>query len=137
MKDIALIQVMKTAIQYLVFNACSDLTLLYLSGDLDRCENDLKDHIIRNYYARHKHLSKNTTQCRVEYDSLNQALTKANYPFEELLNCTNAKCKIGDYQCKNVNYCVPVQYVCDKVVHCYWGDDEEDCGEINENLIHL
>ncbi|CAD5114092.1 DgyrCDS3240 [Dimorphilus gyrociliatus] len=70
----------------------------------------------------------NKTNCRLEYDTTGFLRTKTQFPFQQLENCVNQKCDLYSYKCKFKGYCIPLSLICDGIVHCIHGDDEENCG---------
>ena len=72
--------------------------------------------------------STSSTLCTLKYSSMNKLLTKTKFPYFELSDCKHNKCKIGEYQCAEDNYCIPLKNVCDNISHCWTEDDEENCG---------
>lgn len=42
-------------------------------------------------------------------------------------DCKKFKCKCGDYRCQTLNYCIPIERICDGISDCVDGDDEEAC----------
>lgn len=65
--------------------------------------------------------------CRIKYSSLNELLTFVHFPYLQLKNC-RLNCSKSEYKCLFDNYCIPIDRVCDGLVHCYHGDDELSCG---------
>lgn len=39
-------------------------------------------------------------------------------------------CKKGEYLCKIIKFCISLKFVCDNINHCYYSDDEDNCGKI-------
>ncbi|CAD5114595.1 DgyrCDS3682 [Dimorphilus gyrociliatus] len=89
-----------------------------------------KQIFIRHHYNK----SSSETFCRVKYDSMGELITKPHYPFEELRECLHIKCKQHEYQCRDKNYCISLENVCDGISHCYFSDDEIACGINNSHL---
>ncbi|CAD5114080.1 DgyrCDS3226 [Dimorphilus gyrociliatus] len=90
------------------------------------CSNDFQKSLQRLFYNRNR----NFTKCRIVYNSMGELLTKIHYPYFDLEDCKDFKCNMGEYQCDKSNYCVPIQYVCDGINHCTYGDDESGCSNV-------
>lgn len=59
---------------------------------------------------------------------MNDVTTKPYYPHYDILNCPDdIKCPIAYYKCREVNYCIPIEKVCDEIYHCSLKDDEIFC----------
>lgn len=77
--------------------------------------------------------------CVLRYSSLDVPLTRNYFPFLELVDCPkyNKTCDVGQFLCPFYKYCIPIQLVCDGINHCFFNEDEVNCGKItnmrNEN----
>lgn len=68
------------------------------------------------------------TYCKLTYNSFGHKQTLSFFPYRELSACSKDHvCNIGEYQCREKNYCVDLKNVCDGIIHCHHGDDEEFC----------
>ena len=52
-------------------------------------------------------------------------------------------CEDGEYKCPYSPHCIPVDYVCDGLPDCFFGEDEQNCTGIDKaekltsNLLYL
>lgn len=70
-------------------------------------------------------------KCILSYDSMNNIITKNQYPFSELKQCINIYiCPKGYFLCKYSRYCIKIDNVWDDIRHCGKGEDELDCGKM-------
>lgn len=75
------------------------------------------------------------TYCKLKYSSFQVKKTLSFYPYQELANCQHKICDVGEYQCREKNYCIDLINVCDGTIHCHHADDEEFCGK--QKIIHI
>lgn len=77
-----------------------------------------------------------TKKCHVKYSSLGTLISKIHLPLKTLENCKkNELCDIGYFKCRKVFFCMSIEQVCDGIEHCPFGDDEIDCGKMNDSKV--
>lgn len=42
-------------------------------------------------------------------------------------SCLNVRCIEGYYKCLEQNYCIAIEFICNGVEECFYGDDEIHC----------
>ncbi|XP_072046391.1 uncharacterized protein [Amphiura filiformis] len=52
---------------------------------------------------------------------------QCNLPVEGTIASIHGHCRLGEFQCKRSAECVSVSFLCDYVIHCIDGSDEEGC----------
>lgn len=69
-------------------------------------------------------------RCYLKYDSMGKLISRVHEPLKSIQNCKNDfNCSKGYYKCRSVNYCIPIQLVCDDIPHCKEQDDEIECSK--------
>lgn len=66
-----------------------------------------------------------STKCFFDETSMGYALTDLHQIKKE---CELTTCDQGQYLCYWYNYCISIELICDGIHHCYFGDDEYNCG---------
>lgn len=64
--------------------------------------------------------------CFVNSNSLSYLITNMHYAGKL---CSESYCPVGQYLCHQDKHCIAIDLVCDGIHHCYFGDDEYNCGE--------
>lgn len=67
--------------------------------------------------------------CTLHYDTRGVLRNKVHKPYGHLYRCRGIDCLPGQYLCKDIQYCVPIEQICDGIYHCKSGDDEVNCGK--------
>lgn len=66
--------------------------------------------------------------CFLEYNTKGELLTRINYPFMQIFQCSMKICPSGYFLCPFYKFCLPIEYVCNGINDCLRNEDETDCG---------
>lgn len=92
-------------------------------------------HRLRSYYFV-RVASVYLDKCHIKYDDFSRPLMRINFPYRDLDNCIEYKCRPGFIKCANTNYCLALKHFCDGISHCENGDDEINCCKIDKKKLN-
>lgn len=78
---------------------------------------------LKIYYIRNK-----TMECNLRYNNAGFLTSLPNIELPSHLLCLERRCRIGEYKCQIAGYCINIRLICDGIIHCPYGEDEENCG---------
>lgn len=66
---------------------------------------------------------------KLDYTTTGKSKYLLHYPFKFFKNAKNSiNCLPNEYSCRFTKICIRIDNICDSILHCYYGDDEYECG---------